>query len=372
VQVLVIGAGIMGTATALELARRGAAVTLLERAVPGAEASTAAAGILGAQAESAEAPEMLDTFLHARDAYPAWAAELRADTGIDVGYQKSGVLRLAFTEEDEAHARAMLEQSARRGALAEWVPDPWRIESHIARNVRGSVYFANDAQVEPQRLFRALLAAVAQTQIDVRTGVTVHALVRRSDDASAPCLGADTSAGRIEADAIVLAAGSFSALVRGGSARAREVRPIRGQMCELEERAAKVRTIVFGAGSYVVPRGDGRIVCGSTMEDVGFVRAVTAAGLGNLLLGATRAVPSLADAEVTRTWCSFRPFVPKHSSGPDRLHVDASHAGDQLLSAAPLVGACEVPNLFLATGHHRNGILLAKSTAEAVANAILG
>lgn len=349
-RVLIVGAGIMGTATAAELAQRGVSVTLLERAVPGAEASTAAAGILGAQAESGGAPALLPLFLRAREAYVRWAQEL---DGYDLGFRTCGVVRLAFTDEEVQSAQSLHALSAAHGARSEWVTEPWRIEPHVSREARGAVYFPEDAQVEPAKLFRALMAQVARLSIDVRSGTVVHSLAMNDGR----CIGAHTDHGLIEADATVLAAGSFSALVQGAPARVRDVRPIRGQMCELEERLPKTQTIVFGSGSYVVPRGDGRVVCGSTMEDVGFVRAVTAEGISKLLFGALRSVPSLAHAELVRTWCSFRPYLPP--------------LDEQLGPSAPLMGRSDVPGLFLATGHHRNGILLAKVTAENVATSIL-
>jgi glycine oxidase len=129
------------------------------------------------------------------------------------------------------------------------------------------------------------------------------------------------------------------------------VRPVRGQIVLLDERPPGVRTIVFGARGYVVPRGDGRVVCGSTTEHVGFRREVTAAGVHAILGGALAVVPSLGDAQLVGMWSNFRP------------HVEGDRA---------LVGASPMPGLFLATGHHRNGILLAKVTAEEVAAAALG
>jgi glycine oxidase len=153
----------------------------------------------------------------------------------------------------------------------------------------------------------------------------------------------------IAADAVVLAAGSWSSLVPGVPSSMPAVRPVRGQLVLLEERPPKLQKIVFLGGGYVVPRGDGRVICGSTMEDVGHRREVTAAGVHGILGAAIRISPALAHAELSRTWCNFRP----HAEG------------------GPLVGASPLPGLFLATGHHRNGILQAKVTAEAVATSIL-
>jgi glycine oxidase len=154
--------------------------------------------------------------------------------------------------------------------------------------------------------------------------------------------------GDMRADAVVLAAGSWSSLVPGLPAKLPEVKPVRGQMVLLDERPPRVRAIVFGDHVYVVPRGDGRVLCGSTMEHAGFRREVTAAGVVTILNKALALVPSLGDAQLTSTWSSFRP-----------------HASTRLEGASPLAG------LFLATGHHRNGILLARETGERVAKALL-
>jgi glycine oxidase len=154
----------------------------------------------------------------------------------------------------------------------------------------------------------------------------------------------------LRAVAVVLAAGSWSSLVPGVPRELPRVRPIRGQLALLEERPPRLRTIVFADHAYVVPRGDGRVVCGSTMEDVGHRREVTAGGVHGILGAAIAIAPSLARAELAATWCNFRP-----------------HAA----SGEPLVGASPLPGLFLATGHHRNGILLAKATADAVCDAVL-
>jgi glycine oxidase len=156
----------------------------------------------------------------------------------------------------------------------------------------------------------------------------------------------------LRADAVVLAAGSWSSLVAGVPAAVPRVSPVRGQIVLLDERPPRVRSIVFGAGGYVVPRGDGRVLCGSTMENAGFRKEVTAGGVHAILASALACVPSLGGAQLAATWSNFRPRA----------------AGD----AGALVGASPLPGLYLATGHHRNGILLSKITGDAVATAVLG
>ncbi len=349
-RVAIVGGGVMGCATALAIADRGAEAVVLERAVPGAEASSAAAGILGAQAElhGPLREQNVALFARARDAWGPWARALREASGIDVGYRVSGVLRVALTgtERDEL-AREVAWQQSRglRASLLE-ASAAREVEPHLAPAVLAAAFFADDGQVDPPALLRALVAAAARSaRITIRSGATVQKLLVEHDR----CVGVTLEEGELRADATVLAAGSWSSLVPGVPSSVPAVRPVRGQMVLLDERPPRLRTIVFGASTYVVPRGDGRVVCGSTMENAGFRKEVTAAGLEAILAGALACVPSLGAAQFSSAWSNFRP------------HVDG----------APLVGASPLPGLFLATGHHRNGILLSKVTADAVATAVL-
>ncbi len=348
-RVAIIGGGVMGCATALALSSRGADVVLLERSVPGAEASSAAAGILGAQVESREAGPMLDTFVRARAEYAGWAADLRERTGLDVGHRVSGMLRVAFTEDEARDVERTVAWQTAAGLRAEALSDAEAraIEPELAPIVRAA-YFPDEAQVDPRALLRALVAAIARSRVVVRSGAVVQRLAGSADR----CRGVVLEGETLEADATVLAAGSWSSLVPGVPASLPRVVPVRGQIVELDERPPRLRAMLKTTAGYVVPRGDGRIVCGSTMENAGYAHGVTAGGVRAILDGALRVAPSLAGAALTGMWSSFRPF-----------------AGDE---TAWLVGASPLPGLFLATGHHRNGILLAKVTADRVAAAIFG
>jgi glycine oxidase len=348
VKVAIVGGGIMGCATALALAERGADAVVLERAVPGAEASSAAAGILGAQIELHGKGEDASLFLRARDAWAPWARELRDATGIDVGWRASGVLRVALTPAEQEPLAREVAWQREKGLNAELVDGPRarEIEPVLAERVLSAAHFPDDAQVDPQALLRALMAALARhPRVTVRSGSTVERLLVERDR----CAGCKLDEGELRADATVLAAGSWSSLIPGVPAGMPVVRPVRGQMVLLDERPPRARTIVFGGGGYVVPRGDGRVLCGSTMEHAGFRKEVTAGGVHAILGSALSCVPSLGAAQLLSTWSNFRP----HAEG------------------GPLVGASSLPGLFLATGHHRNGILLAKLTADEVAAAIV-
>ncbi len=328
---------------------------LLERAVPGAEASSAAAGILGAQLEARENEALVGLFVRARAEYGAWAQRLRAATGIDVGYRVSGALRVATTDAEREELAREVEWHRRRELRVELLDAraAREIEPELAGGLLAAIHFPDESQVDPPSLLRALLAAVAQRQsgsgrVTTRTGVTVTKLLAEHGR----CAGVALDDGEERADAVVLAAGSWSSLVPGVPDTLPRVRPARGQIVLLEEKPPTLRTILLGSGSYVVPRGDGRVLCGSTFELVGFRREVTAGGVSKILSGALSLAPRLEAAALAQTWSSFRPYV-----GPQQ---------------APLVGASPLPGLVLATGHHRNGILLAKVTADAVADAVFG
>jgi glycine oxidase len=346
---VIVGGGIMGCASAYALAKAGASVVVLERAVPGAEASSAAAGILGAQIEAGHDAAFRKRLVAARERYAAWARELEEASGARTGWRKTGAVELAFDDADAARLRAHQRDQNALGLRAEWLDSATlaEIEPEASRQAIGAVHLPDDAQVDPPELLRALVIACARAGVETVSGTTVRELVRDGDRVT----GVLTDAGRVSGDAVVLAAGSWSSLVPGWPASLPAVRPVRGQMMLLEERPPRVRSILAGKDGYVVPRGDGRVVCGSTMEEVGHKREVTAGGVRHILERVLALAPRLAEAEMIRAWCNFRPF-----------------AGD----ATPLVGASGVRGLVLATGHHRNGILLAQETSELVRDAVLG
>ncbi len=349
-RIVIIGGGVMGCATALSLAQQGARdVLVLERAVPGAEASSAAAGMLAAQIEAHD-PGARARFVAAREGYEPFAEELRSLTGIDIGHRRSGALSLARTEEELARLGALVEEQRAAGLSAELVPGGrlTAIEPELGAGFVGGAHYPDEAQVDPPQLLRALVAATARAGVRIRGGTSVASLRVVNDRCTGVVLEGEEA---VEADVVVLAAGSWSSLVPGVPASIPKVRPVRGQLVQLEERPPRLRSIVFAGHAYVVPRGDGRVICGATTEHVGHRREVTAGGVHQILGSALAIAPSLASAELARTWSNFRP------------HAD----GD-----APLVGRAALPGLFLATGHYRNGILLAKATADAVAGAVLG
>ncbi|MBM4381332.1 MAG: glycine oxidase ThiO, partial [Deltaproteobacteria bacterium] len=347
-RVVVIGGGIMGCSVGWRLAQGGAEVTIVERAVPGAEASSAAAGMLAPQMEAERPGPFLELCLRSRGTYPAFAAELQELTGVDVQYVPSGILKLAF---DEAGAQELSERVAwqqavgLRAALLDG-PGARALEPGVSDRVVCAAHFPDDHQVDNQLLMRALTMAAARAGATFRTGVVRGVLEEKGRAA-----GVDVEGERMEADAVVVAAGSWSGLVPGAGISPSTVKPARGQMVQFQLRLPPFRSMLSSPQGYLVPRRDGRVIAGSTLEFKGFDKAVTAEGLRRLLDMALTVFPALADAPVQAHWAGLRPWTEDH---------------------APLLGEGSLPGLHLATGHFRNGILLAPITARLVADALLG
>jgi len=343
--VVIVGGGVMGCAVALRLAQRGTAVVVIERGVPGAEASSAAAGILGPQLEAERDGPFLDLGLRSRALYPALAAELRERAGIDIGYVESGVLLAALTDDE---GRALADRGAwqiARGLRVEHLgPDALRrLEPAICPSAVGALRFPDDAQVNPRELARALSQAAAVAGARFVQG----RYVRRVATAAGAVTGVELDGETMPAGAVVVAAGSWSALVEGAGVPPVAVRPARGQMVQMETRPPLFRSVISSLNAgYVVPRPDGTVLAGSTLEMVGFRKEVTVAGLAGILACAQTLVPALAGASVTGMWSNFRPYTEDH---------------------LPVLGPTPVRGLHLATGHFRNGILLAPITAQIIA-----
>jgi glycine oxidase len=346
--VVVIGAGVQGCGTALRLAQAGRSVVLLERSIPGAEASSAAAGILSPGVEALEPGPFYELCAASLGRYAAFAEELQRLSGLWVGYRPGGTLEVAL---DDEVARVLAGRAAKleKGGIPVQVLDgdaARRLEPGLSEQARGALYFPSEASVDPRLLGRAL--AIAAQRAGTRF---LGGQVRRIAVEGGRAAGVDHESGRIASGAVVLAAGAWSLQVEGHGLPPGAVRPVRGQMAVLDTRPPLLSRVVFSEKGYLVPRADGRVLCGSTMEEVGFEKAVTAGGLIHVLGLACEIAPRLHSAPFVESWSNFRPATPDGS---------------------PILGPGSVPGLFYATGHYRNGILLTPITAEAVAAAVLG
>ncbi|MBJ6762519.1 glycine oxidase ThiO [Myxococcaceae bacterium JPH2] len=347
-EVIVVGGGVMGCGIALRLRQGGARVTVLERSIPGAEASSAAAGILAPQWESEGPGAFMDLCLRSRALYGSFAAELRELTGVDVGYRPCGLLKAVFDEAGVHHLEATVGWQRGLGLRAERLDGAQAraLEPQLSPRVVAAAHFPDDHHVDNRLLVRALTMAAARVGTTFQSG-HVRGVVHENGRA----VGVDLDGQVLRADAVVLAAGSWSALVPGAGVAAQAVRPARGQMVQFQTRLPLLERIVTSEKGYLVPRVDGRVIAGSTMELVGFDKQVTAAGVARILDMALELCPELAQAPITETWAGFRPWTEDH---------------------LPYLGGGPTPGLFLATGHFRNGILLAPITAKLVAEAVLG
>jgi glycine oxidase len=346
--VVVVGAGVQGCGVALRLAQAGKSVVVLEKSIPGAEASSAAGGILSPGVE-AEHPGPFYSLCRASLArYEPFVRELERLTGISIGLRGGGTLEVALDPEHAQILAARAHVLEKHGLPVEVLDDleVRKLEPGLSPQARGALHFADESSLDPRLLGRALAIAAIGAGAKFLTG-TVKRI--RTDGGRAS--GVDHEAGRIDAGAVVLAAGSWSLLVEGHSLPEKSVRPIRGQIALLDTRPPLLSRVIFSGKGYVVPRADGRILCGSTMEEAGFEKLVTAGGLRRVLEIAIEIAPELAKAPVLETWANFRPGSP---------------------DGQPILGAGTLPGLFYATGHTRNGILLAPITADAVSAAILG
>jgi glycine oxidase len=392
--VIVIGGGVAGLSVARELARWGTRVTLVERGRLGAEASWAAAGMLAPQIEADARDEFFDFACSNRDAYPAFAAALREETGIDIELDRTGTLALAFTEEDEREGARRFEWQQRDGLLVERLSpsEVLSLEPHLSARVRGALRFPLAWQVENRRLCDALARASRLAGVRVLEETRALALRLRGGR----FVSVETSRGTLDAGAVVVACGAWSSLlsvetsggeaegavfiIDGGDAarpssptgaaqsspsasapaadedanarRSPRIEPVRGQILCYAMRGGEplARHVVYGAGGYIVPRRDGRLLAGTTTERAGFDKSVTEGGRRAIRVCAEGIAPAVADLKIVDEWAGLRP-----------------RAEDEL----PVLGASgEIENLFYATGHYRNGILLAPLTGALVAEMI--
>jgi len=347
---VVVGAGVIGLSAAWRAARRGASVIVVDRAQPPAGATRVAAGMLAPIGElSFGEPELLQVTLAAAELYPGFVAELEAATGIGTGYTRHGALHVALDRDEAAGLRRIHELQRSLGLGAEWLP-PRRcreLEPALTPALSGGVYAPEEAAVDPRRLTAALLAALASEGVEVRTGTEVSAPLLRGERLE----GVRTSAGEeLHAPFVVAAMGAWSGARSWLPEEARPpVRPVKGQIVELRtpEGRAPCERIVASERVYLVPREDGRLIAGATVEERGFDTTVTAGGVHEVLREAYRLLPDVAEMELVEAMAGLRPGTP------DNL---------------PVVGPGPIEGLVLACGHYRNGILLAPLTAESVAD----
>ena len=349
---VVIGAGVIGLGIAWRLAQAGCSVTVYDRGAAGHGASWAAAGMLAAAVETEPGEEtLLELTLESQRLWLDFAREVEAGSGISVGYRDEGTIVVALTRDDAEQLRFTYQFQKGLGLAIEWLSgaDARRREPHLRPGISGAVLSPHDHQVENRALAYSLAVAAQRAGAVVRQ----HCPVLEVEIGGGQVRGVATAQGSEPADVVVLAAGAWSREIGGiPAACLPPVRPIKGQMLALrmDPAAPLLRHVVWLPRGYLVPRLDGRLVIGGTVEERGFDDTITAGGLLALIEGAWRAIPAIEELPVAETWVGFRP-----GSRDD----------------APMLGPSNIDGLVIATGHHRNGILLTPVTAQAVSTYLL-
>ncbi len=344
--VVVAGGGLVGLAVAWRAARRGLSVTVVDDA-PGAGASAAAAGMLAPVAEAGYQEEaLLRLGLASLAGWPAFAAELEAASGLPVGLRTAGTLVLGFDEDDVRELDALLRFQHELGLAAERLTprEARRREPALTPRVRGGLLVGGDHSVDGRAVHAALLIAAGAADVHL-----VRERVAAVEVHEERAVGLRLASGDlVAAGTTVLALGAHSGGLPGVPAL--PVRPVKGQILRLAGAEGllqgTVRALVRGRHVYLVPYGDGGVIVGATVEDRGFDARVTAGGVHDLLHDAIEVIPEVEELELVETLARWRPGTPDN---------------------APLLGPSSLPGLVLATGHHRNGVLLTPVTAEATA-----
>ena len=335
--ILIIGGGIISLSIAIELKRQGAKVTVVSKDFMQA-ASHAAAGMLAPMAEKLTSAAMFDLCSRSRWLYPEWTQKLEELTGVDTGYLSCGILAPVYAQPEsiaEDNSAVWLDKQA----IHLYQPG-------LSDRVMGGWWYPEDGQVDNRCLMRSLLQAAQTLGVEIKEGVAVKAIQQKQGRVN----GVLTNIGQLEAEEYVLAAGSWSSQLLP-----LPVRPVKGQMLSLRmpqkpHQPFPLQRVLYGENIYLVPRQDGRLVIGATVEDVEWTPFNTPSGIQSLLDRATELYPAIADWQIEEFWWGFRPGTP-----------------DEL----PILGRSACDNLYLATGHYRNGILLAPVTASLLSDLIL-
>jgi glycine oxidase len=345
--VAIVGGGIIGATIALELARDKLAVVVLDRQQPGREASWAAAGMLSPAPDSPGDAPLVPLLRRSLQMYPEFVATVEEESGKPTGYARNGALQVFCGPNCEADRDAEIAEHRHLGLTAEPIAletaRQW--EPSIGPSAAAASWLPDEATIEPRLLMDVVLSAARSLGVEIRSDCEVTGLLR----VGGRCAGVMTHE-RIAAGNVVLAAGCYSGRLleaSGFAASYAPTRPVRGQMLCLRSNDVRLRRVVRSHRTYLVPRPDGRIVAGSTLEEAGFRKQVTPAGMRHILEGALELCPALGNAEVLETWSGLRPGT-----------------SDDL----PIIGPTEIEGLLIAAGHYRNGILLAPVTAKIIRN----
>ena len=343
-EVIIAGGGIIGGAIAFELAQRKLSVLVLDRQPPGQEASWAAAGMLSPAPDNPEAIPLVPLARASLQLYPEFVAAVEEISGEKVGFRPHGALEMLFGQEAERELNTLIALHRGLGLDTEVLraEEAFELEPHLSRDLCAAAFLRFEASVDNRALTRAVLRAIDAHGVEIRAGCAVESLLRAANR----CTGVIVAGERVAAEAVIIAAGCFSSSIEGVAQYA-PTRPVRGQMVALRSGHVDLGRVLRSERGYIVPRGGGLCVAGSTLENAGFEKQITPQGIGKILAAAVEMVPALAGAAIQETWSGLRPDTSDH---------------------LPSLGPTDIEGLLIATGHFRNGILLAPITAKLLAD----
>ena len=340
--VLIIGAGIIGCSIAYELAKKKVKVTVIDKAASvGTEASWAGAGILTSHATTNEPyPELCRASL---DLYPNLVEELRVETNIDIEFIRSGTLSVFFDEREAAGLIGLAERRINRGFTAQILSpnEVWELEPAVSKNITGAVLFPEDGHVRNTKMVKALAIGASNYGTEFLLGNPVSNFIKENGH----IIGVNVNGEIIHADTFVIAAGCWSGKIAADLDFHISILPAKGQIVLIESVPPIIGRTIDGLGIYIVPRADGKILLGATVEMVGYEKTPTVNGVKQMIDAAIVIAPELAECKFEQTWVGLRPY---HKKGPCLGHIPG------------------YDNVVLASGHYKNGILLAPITGKLI------
>ncbi|SEN05753.1 glycine oxidase ThiO [Lihuaxuella thermophila] len=348
--VVIIGGGVIGCSIAYYLAKAGVKSIVLERDRIGAHASSAAAGMLGAQSEMTDPGPLTQLCLSSRAMFPSLQEELLEETGLDIELNRTGLLKVAFSEEEAEHLQRRGSWQMKAGQTVRWLDraECLDIEQELSSQAVGALFLPEDYQVSAPRLTQAFALAAQKRGAVIAEGCRVVAVRQNRGEITEVV----TNEGNFYPKWVVLAAGAWSRWIAEWLGLNLPVFPIKGESLSIRPKRPLFRHTLFTEKAYLVPKADGQIIVGATEKPHQMGKQVSAEAIQQLLQAAITIVPALGEGEVTRFWASFRP---------------GSEDGQPYLGRFSAVS-----NLFVASGHQRNGILLSPATGHLMTQLILG
>lgn len=348
--VLIIGGGIIGLSIARALKKKGIdKITILERGAIGKEASYAAAGMLAPNAETEKTDDFFYFCTQSNQLYPQFSTELLDETGVNIELERGGTFYLALRDHDVNEIRRRFEWQKSAGLKVEHLSaeEIRKAEPFVSPDVREGLFFPNDWQVENRQLIAALKKYAELNDINIFTNTEVKSLITENGK----IIGAETKEKTFFAEKVVLTTGAWTSFIKIPDLALPLVKPIRGQILSFKTVKRLFFHVIYSPRGYIVPRLDGKILAGATVEDAGYDKRITETGTNFILENSIEIAPNLANLEINDKWSGLRPF-----------------AADGL----PILGSFpQVKDLFIATAHYRNGILLAPLTGEIMAEKIV-